>query len=439
MNTEIPFTKRSLEQLKIPQKRYRIHDIGLRDSIKGLFLDVLPSGKTIFRFRRKRLGRDVTITIGHFPTITIENARKLATKHASELAEGQNPNEVKRQQKLDAELERALSMSVQQLFDVFEVEFELKIKSGERRQKSLQDIRATWRTHLQPRIGHLPIDKLTEQEASNLLKLILTKRSVSVRNKCLTLLKSMFAEQQTNPFAKIKKLADTKRERILSQLEVKNLLEALNDEEAIYRDVVMTLLLTGQRKSCVFSMEWKEIDHQRGIWLIPTTKMKVKKPHAVPLTKEVMEILERRSSEAKRGEKYVFPANKSLSGHITEKSGKGSFWWRITERAGLRSEKKGESVTIHDLRRTIASWSVMRGGNIQTTSKLLGHSDISITASTYAHLDVEQVRAELGITTAQLLGTDIQESKMDKLVKEIEQLSEEERRELLLRFEYSFN
>ncbi|WP_227006712.1 hypothetical protein [Shewanella donghaensis] len=32
----------------------------------------------------------------------------------------------------------------------------------------------------------------------------------------------------------------------------------------------------------------------------------------------------------------------------------------------------------------------MRGGNIQTTSKLLGHSDISITASTYAHLDIEQ-------------------------------------------------
>ncbi|WP_259589691.1 tyrosine-type recombinase/integrase [Shewanella baltica] len=117
-----------------------------------------------------------------------------------------------------------------------------------------------------------------------------------------------------------------------------------------------------------------------------------------------MKILERRSHEAVHGVKYVFPAERSHSGHITENAGKGSFWYRITERAGLRSEKKGESVTIHDLRRTIASWSVMRGGNIQTTSKLLGHSDISITASTYAHLDVEHVRHELGITTAQLLG-----------------------------------
>jgi hypothetical protein len=41
------------------------------------------------------------------------------------------------------------------------------------------------------------------------------------------------------------------------------------------------------------------------------------------------------------------------------------------------------------------------------------------------------VRAELGITTAQLLGTDVQVSKVDRLLKEIEQLSEEEMRELL--------
>ena len=84
---------------------------------------------------------------------------------------------------------------------------------------------------------------------------------------------------------------------------------------------------------------------------------------------------------------------------------------------------------------------------IQIPSMLLGHCHLSlgradqsskqeltrasITASTYAHLDVEQVRAELSITTAQLLGTNVQESKVDKLVREIEQLSEDERRELL--------
>ncbi len=143
-----------------------------------------------------------------------------------------------------------------------------------------------------------------------------------------------------------------------------------------------------------------------------------------------MEILQRRSGNAEAGQKYVFHSLLTKVSHATERLGERSFWHRITEKAGLRGDGRGESVTIHDLRRTIASWSVMRGGNIQTTSKLLGHSDISITASTYAHLDIEQVRHELGITTAQLLETDLRESKVERLVKEIEQLSSIEKREL---------
>ena len=430
MTKQIPFTKRALELLEQPEKRYKVHDIGHKSSVKGLFIDVLVSGKTIFRFCRKHLGRAVVVSLGNFPTITIENARKLALKHAATMSQGLNPNEEKREKKRQADLKKSLSMSVLQLFEVFVAEFEIKIKTGERREKSLKDIQALWRKHLAPRVANILIEDITPVDANNLLKKLLIQNSVAIRNKCMSLMKSMFNEQEKTPFAKIKKLADTKRERILNQLEVRNLLDALKYEQQIYQDVVMLLLLTGQRKSCVFTMEWKEIDHQRGIWVIPTSKMKVKKPHAVPLTVEVMEILKRRSEEATKGEQYVFPMSRTSTGHITEKSGKGSFWWRITERAGLRGEGKGESVTIHDLRRTIASWSVMRGGNIQTTSKLLGHSDISITASTYAHLDVEQVRAELSITTAQLLGTDVQESKVDRLVKEIEQLSEVERREL---------
>lgn len=68
---------------------------------------------------------------------------------------------------------------------------------------------------------------------------------------------------------------------------------------------------------------------------------------------------------------------------------------RITTRAGLRSEDRNHTVTIHDLRRTIATWNIVRGGTLQASSKLLGHSDLSITASTYAHLQIDQVRDEL--------------------------------------------
>ncbi|NKF50192.1 site-specific integrase [Shewanella sp. WXL01] len=429
MEKGISFTKRGFEQAKITKKRYRIADLGQRDSVNGLLLEVMPSGKRYFRFRRKHLGKDVTVTIGLFPDITIEQARKQARQVAVNISEGINPNESKRQAKAEQARQEALSITVQQLFDAYVAEFEIKIKSGERRPKSLKDAQSIWAKHLQ-HIGHLKAETITKTDADNFIKRIITNNSPAIRNKCLTLLKSMFNEQPLNPFAHIKKLADTKRERILSEHEVRRLLEALEHEPQIYQDVVMMLLVTGQRKNCVFSMEWKEVDHTRAVWIIPTSKIKSKKPHAVPLTKEAMDILQRRSTEANTGEKFVFPNERSQSGHVIEKAGKGSFWHRITERAELRGTEKGDNVTIHDLRRTIASWSVMRGGNIQTTSKLLGHSDISITASTYAHLDIEHVRQELGITTAHLLGTFVHGSKVDRLVREIEQLGEDERKEL---------
>ncbi|MCL2913085.1 tyrosine-type recombinase/integrase [Shewanella corallii] len=427
------FTKRALEECKVKKTRYRISDSGSAGSVNGLHLDVLVSGKKVFRFRRKYLGKDTSVTIGEFPLITIEQARKRAKQIASDFTYGKNPNEVKKAAIQENKRQKALSMSIAELFEAWESEFLVKIKIGERRSKSLEDARSTWSNHLKGAIGHFQITDIKADTANTLLKQILIKTSVSVRNKCLTLLKSMYAEQEANPFIKIKKLAETRRERILSKEEVGRLLESLTEESQVYQDIVMLLLLTGQRKYCVLSMEWGEIDHEQGIWLIPTTKMKAKKAHAVPLTDEAMEILTRRSSEATAGERYVFPSSQSKTGHIAEKSAVGSFWYRITERAGLRGQSRGENVTIHDLRRTIASWSVMRGGNIQTTSKLLGHSDISITASTYAHLDIEHVRRELGITTAALLGRNlkVEESRVERLVREIKQLSPEERRELM--------
>ena len=142
--------------------------------------------------------------------------------------------------------------------------------------------------------------------------------------------------------------------------------------------------------------------------------MKIKNTHAVPLTVEMMEILKRRSAEAKRGEKLVFPASLSSTDHITEKSGKGSFWWRITERAGLRTTQnmRVSLFTIYDEPSPVGASCVAAASyfKVQIPSMLLGHchlslgradqsskqelTRVSITASTYAHLDVEPSRIE---------------------------------------------
>ncbi|GAA5193610.1 site-specific integrase [Ferrimonas gelatinilytica] len=424
---EIAFTKRSLEQVSPRKARFRIKDQGNRESVAGLLLEVMPSGSKFYRYRRRLNGKDVQVTIGRFPNISIENARRKATQLALELMEGVNPNQRKRDEIAEAQRQAALSLTVTELFEIYQAEFELKIKAGERRPKSLKDAQSNWATHLKHRIGHLQVNDIDRPFAQNLMKLLLKDHTPAVHNKCLTLIKSMFSEQEVNPFGRIKKLSSIKRERILNQDEMRALIASLEQEEPIYQDVVMMLLLTGQRKSCVFSMEWREIDHANAIWLIPTSKMKAKRPHAVPLVDTAMAILKRRSAEAEAGQPYVFPGQRTGSGHIVDKSGESGFWSRITKRAGLYSKNRSDNVTIHDLRRTIASWNVMRGGSLQAASKLLGHSDIGITASTYAHLQLAQVRQELDAVTDSIVGTTTRDSLQTPLQSGLEGLTREQK------------
>ena len=75
----------------------------------------------------------------------------------------------------------------------------------------------------------------------------------------------------------------------------------------------------------------------------------------IPLSEEAVEILKARRIEQEKGgikRKWVFPSNKSKSGHT---EAPGERWKRILKRANIKN------LRIHDLRRTLGSWQAMTG------------------------------------------------------------------------------
>lgn len=380
------------------EKRTRIADQGNAQSVSGLFLYVLPTGHKTFYFRRRLNNKYVEVKIGVFPNVTVDNARRRAKELAVEFDQGINPNNAKREAKE--------AQTINDLFDNYLALFALDVKAGIRRQSSLGGYERLYRIHIKSALGNKTIDELDKKTAKAFLQKILSKKGYSMHNHCLTLLKSMFNRADIpNPLLGLKKIDEAihRRERVLSKDELHRLFNAMEEEDQIYQDIVMLLLLTGQRKACVLSMEWKEINHEQKLWVIPVSKIKSKKPHVVPLSEAAMKILTRRSKDAQPNEKHVFPSSTSESGHIAEKTGHSSFWRRITQRAGLYSSNREENVRIHDLRRTLATYQVSNGGSLQATSKLLGHSSIAITNDVYAHLAVDVVRHELEKTTEVIL------------------------------------
>jgi hypothetical protein len=82
------FTKKALLNLPVCEKATTFHDIGKR----GLKLLVQSTGTKTFILYRKINGKPERITIGRFPDISIEQARKQADKLNAKITEGINPN-----------------------------------------------------------------------------------------------------------------------------------------------------------------------------------------------------------------------------------------------------------------------------------------------------------------------------------------------------------
>jgi len=67
------------------------------------------------------------------------------------------------------------------------------------------------------------------------------------------------------------------------------------------------LMLTFVRTSELINAEWKEIDFDKAIWKIPAERMKMKRPHTVPLCRQALEILKDQKEITAHWE-HVFPS-----------------------------------------------------------------------------------------------------------------------------------
>lgn len=209
-------------------------------------------------------------------------------------------------------------------------------------------------------------------------------------NRCLALLSKMFnlAEQwgwrpeQTNPCRMIARYPENKNHRFLAPHEVERLVDVLNHIDADGTETpyataaVRLLLLTGARRGEIIDLEWKHVDLERGLLLLPDSKVGAKTIYLNGAAIRVLQTLKREP-----GCPYV------IVGPVPGKryAGLQVAWERIRKAAGI------DDVRMHDLRHTFASTAAAHGASLPMIGKLLGHST-PITTQRYAHLVHDPVR-----------------------------------------------
>ncbi len=367
----VNFTKKNIESLPHPEKGYKqYYDTGT----PGLILRVHPSGTKTFYLYRRIDGKAEYISLGHYPAVFPEQARKRASEFNAKIGSGKNPAEERRNIKAE--------MTLGELFNRF---LEMHAKKHKRTWKYDERMFQLYFTPWAKR----RISSITRREVQALHAQMGEENGKHQANRAFALLNTIYEKGREwgyageNPCFKLKKFRETSRERFLQESELPVFFEAVNEEPSeMNRDFILLLLFTGARKSNVLSMAWKDISLDLRVWNIPAEKSKNATAYTVPLVKAALEILKKRKEET-LDSPWVFPSE-SKTGHLQEPK---RAWERVLKASEI------EDLRMHDLRRTLGSWMAITGASLLTISYALGHklSSLSVTA-VYARASVEPIR-----------------------------------------------
>jgi integrase len=130
------------------------------------------------------------------------------------------------------------------------------------------------------------------------------------------------------------------RERVLDNDELAAVWRASGDDD--YGRIVRLLILCGSRRAEVGGLAWSELDLDSGIWILPATRSKNGRSHALPIMPMMRAILDQVPRRATRDQ--LFGA-RGAGGYADWTMGKRG----IDQRSGVTDW------TLHDLRRTAAT------------------------------------------------------------------------------------
>jgi integrase len=339
-----PLSESHIRTLQPRATRYSVADG------KGLILEVMPTGKKVWRFRYTLDGeRQPMVTIGDYQLMSLRVARARAQKYAEIVAQGGSPVAVARQ-------DRGVEKRVDVLRDAAElyVAAEMAGKSDEYRRTTQRALDKD----ILPAIGHKPIGQVTVDDVATLCNAIKHRGSPQMALHTRNVVKRLYAFliarhlATTNPADGLAARAiatPDNRTRVLSAEEIGTLLRAVygSNLRRPLKLALHLLVLTTASKSELIEATWREFDLDAGRWTIPAARSGSGRERVMPLSTQAVDML-RELHHPKSGRLYVFPSTRGSEGRPIAKG--------TLNQAVNSLELKIEPFVLNDFRRTAASY-----------------------------------------------------------------------------------
>lgn len=304
-----PLTATEVKNAKPKEKEYSLVDG------QGLKLRVLPSGSKQWQlnYYRPTNGKRANLNLGRYPDVSLVQARKSALEARELIAQRIDPQEHKEQK-----LQEHKAIHEHTFLNVSKEWFE--IKKHDITPDYAVDIWRSLDLHIFPSLADTPVKQITAPQVIDLLKPIEAKGSLETVKRLVQRLNEVMNYSancgliQANPLTGIRAAFKKPKKENMAALapdELPELMGAIANAsiKRTTRCLIEWQLHTMTRPSEASGARWDEIEWEERIWTIPAERMKKRREHRIPLTEQMLALLEVMKPISGHRE-YIFPSDR---------------------------------------------------------------------------------------------------------------------------------
>jgi len=369
-------TDTQIKKAKVTDKLQKLSDGG------GLQLHISPAGGKLWRWAYRFEGKQKTLGLGTYPSVSLFDARNARDDAKKLLAAGTDPMQQRKAVKAAkmAASEHSFESVARRWYDHWEAGKNVR-HSGY--------VLARLQADVFPAIGTRPIAEIQAPELVRMIKSIEARGALDIAKRCLQMTGQVFryaiahgiGGATRNPATDIK-AGDVLRPRVkenYARIDARELPALLRKIEGYSgtpttRLAIKLMALTFVRTGELIGARWAEFDLDAGRWDIPAPRMKMKTPHIVPLSTQAVQVL-RVLHDITGGRELLFPGERDHSKPISNNTILGAL-----ERMGYKGRMTG-----HGFRGLASTILHEQGFDHQHIELQLAHMERNEVSAAYNH------------------------------------------------------
>ena len=357
----------------------------------GLQLWVTPDGAKRWRLAYRHAGKQKTLALGVYPSLGLREAREARDGARKLLAAGQDPS-------LARKVAKAADVAASaNTFDALAAELlAKKAREGkaERTKSKMEWLLGLARAEL----GSRPVAQITAPEILRVLKQVEARGKLETAKRLRATIGQVFryavatGRAQGDPTGALRGAVASPvvqhRAALIEPKAFGGLLRAIDGYEGApeTKAAMRLLTLTFARPGEIRAAEWREVDLEAAVWSIPAEKMKMRRPHRIPLSKAALSLLRDLKDLTGKG-RYLFPSARTSDRPMSENTINAAL-----RRMGFDKDE----MTGHGFRSAASSMLNESGlWHADAIERQLAHVDSDSVRRAYARADYWDVRVRM--------------------------------------------